>query len=177
MQFNWITSSSGWRANRPFDQPHLQLRIVETAWASWLSLSMISTGVTRCPSLTSERAAALLPTFQKSQLIAFQIARFIQHPRWEPYRGGRTFGSVRGARGNSRPYRESRPCVINANMITLEDCIGLCGLTKRSARPAESAAPLMRYRRGWFVLQCVAIVASIAEFLKTLTPSCREGPP
>jgi hypothetical protein len=30
---------------------------------------------------------------------------------------------------------------------------------------------------AWFVLQCVTIVASIAEFLKTLTPSCREGPP
>jgi hypothetical protein len=29
----------------------------------------------------------------------------VKYPRWEPYASRCTYGSVRGARGNSRPYR------------------------------------------------------------------------
>jgi hypothetical protein len=32
-----------------------------------------------------------------------------RYPRWERMRESRTYGSVRGARGNSRPYRERLP--------------------------------------------------------------------
>ena len=32
----------------------------------------------------------------------------VRHPRWEPCARIGPHGSVRGARGNSRPYRESR---------------------------------------------------------------------
>ena len=34
-------------------------------------------------------------------------ARFaVKHPRWEPYAGIRSYGSVRGALSNERSYRE-----------------------------------------------------------------------
>ena len=31
----------------------------------------------------------------------------VKHPRQEPYAGSRSYGSVRGARSNARPYRDS----------------------------------------------------------------------
>src|ERR1700730_17414182 len=46
--------------------------------------------------------------------------RAVTHPRWEPCARIGSHGSVRGARGNARPYRESdRPPVKTARMTPL----------------------------------------------------------
>src|SRR5450631_2378822 len=67
--------------------------------------------------------------------------RAVTYPRWEPLPELGSHGSVRGARGNSRPYRESDWHTVKVTRMTLN---GLHGLFCRSRqRPT-----LTRYRAG-----------------------------